>query len=183
MLVLREESGVTDVVSSHDLVVTGMQTHKRKSVTQQHERMEKQVALLARYNHDIDTLFSEWSTFSDIARRDQTIVIKLYDLFTGYTRDTLSVYMDTHSVDARFAPVHHVSTGDHIHKCTTQHLTLFRQISGMGDWTLQEALQLDYTNLLLAYMHLYAKDVQQTVSLLPEMLDIEHQPNRYEHGC
>ena len=74
---------------------------------------------------------------------------------TRYTRDTLSVYMDTHSVDACFAPVHHVSMGEHIHKCTAQHLTLFRQISGVGDMTLQEALQLDYTNLLLAYMQLY----------------------------
>lgn len=155
-MVLREESGQVDTISSHDLVTVGMQTHKRCTSKQLEDKMKMQMDVLQEYNQSIDLLYTEFLQTGHNA----SLVQRLYNLFQFYTRATLAIYMDKtpESVDARYGPADSVCKGDPVHCRTAEHLTLFRKIAGKHEIELESALNLSYEQLLLMYLKFYGED-------------------------
>lgn len=149
LLALRGEDGDTDVVSSHDLLLTGMGFSRRKRREALEAQMQGQTALLAAYSAELDAIHASGAD-----------VESLYAALQSYTRRTVGLYLekDPADVDARFAPLDCVSRGDLVHQRAAEHLSLHHSMCTGRELPLEGLLALSYPDLLRQFLRLHCAE-------------------------
>ncbi len=153
VLVVREEAGAVDAVSSHDLLQTAREAGRGRGAAAPAEHM----ANLERYNTALDGLYNaallETGRSPDLAR-------SVYGEMQRYTRESIAAYMGRapEAVDVRFAPLGSVRRGDVVHQRAAEHLCLHRRVAGDDSLELGDALALEYPELLLEFYERHCAD-------------------------
>jgi hypothetical protein len=155
VLVVREETGAVEAVSSHDLLSTAREAARGRGATP-----EEHLANLERYGAALDALFLEYPRGDLLAR--------VYDEMQRYTRESLAAYMGRPAagVDARFASLDAVARGDAVHQRAAEHLCLHRQIAGDDSLELGYALAFEYADLLHTFFVRFCADGRPAPSRL-----------------
>jgi len=149
VFVFRETAGERDVVSSHDLVMTGMRAAMRvKSGEARHAQMIAQLERLQAYNSEMDALHA--------ARGGEGVGALVYAAMQGYTRDTIALYTGLQNIDVVFAPADAAS--ERLRAAAVQHLVLYRQLQDTALLAPGDVAHLRYEDLLLRFFKLYCED-------------------------
>ena len=164
--VLRGEDHEMDTVSSHDLLMTGMNFAKRKSETALALQVESQHALQAAYNARLDALFAAYEKEGKTAH----IMLNVYNAFQQYTRASIAAYLgkSANDVDVRFAPLDSVPRGGLLHQRAAEHLALHRALVGDESLQLRHCLAMDYEDLLCTFFRLYCLEAAPEPGGAPE---------------
>jgi hypothetical protein len=152
VLVVREEAGAVDAVSSHDLLQTAREAARGRGAPP-----EAHLANLARYGAELDGLFPEYPSGGPVP---DGLAERVYAAMQRYTRETLAAYMGrpADTVDARFAPLDAVRRGDAVHRRAAEHLCLHRRVAGDASLELPAVAGLAYPDLLLLFFARFCAD-------------------------
>jgi hypothetical protein len=152
VLVVREEAGAVDAVSSHDLLQTARAAGRGRGGAPP----EAHMANLELYNKTLDALYPEVRR----AGRGPSLARYVYVEMQRYTRASLALYMGrpVETVDARFAKLGSVRRGDVVHQRAAEHLCLHRRVAGDDSLELGDALALEYPDLLLEFFERHCAD-------------------------
>jgi hypothetical protein len=90
-----------------------------------------------------------------------TMVEKLYDCFTRFSRDHAIVYFEedaAHKIDIRFKPLDHICRGDHVHLAACSHLRAYRLMRNVEPLTANEFEDLSYKDVIIAFAKEIVRD-------------------------
>ena len=159
VLVVREEAGAVDAVSSHDLLQTAREVGRGHGAPP-----EAHLGNLTRYGATLDGLYPEYPSVTPDGlvpeRPSEDLAERVYAAMQRYTRETLAAYMgrSIDTVDARFAPLDSVRRGDVVHRRTAEHLCLHRRVAGDASLELPAVAGLAYPDLLLLFFARFCAD-------------------------
>lgn len=176
-LALREEHGVHSVISSHDVIATGLQATLNSGLGPEQEapRANAQRMLQQLYNNRLDLLYTIYCTASGQRDEQQVrrqVVGEVYDAMQNFTRRYIAAYMGTPSEalrvvrhdaalpDVRFRDIDDVCVGDEVHRRAVDHLVALRTVVGCEQRTVSsEELQgLPYRAVVERFFVMYSQD-------------------------
>lgn len=176
-LSLREETGCTDVISSHDTIASGMQhttTHRPFTAEQEQHRVLVQMRLLELFNEKLDSLYEtvykpfERVRGSEASSKRREAVDRAYDAMQDYTRRVIATYMPARFTagvtsplpDARFKGIDDVCVGDTVHRRACEHLVALRLVVGHPDrmFDMEEIKDLPYRKVVERFFVAYVLD-------------------------
>lgn len=150
-IVFRESAAERDVVSSHDLVATGMRAAlAMKSDAERRAQVQAQLELLDGYNRELDALAAARAT------GDGDVFPRVYAAMQRYTRDTIALYAGMRGVDVVFAPAD--AAHEKLRAAAARHLVLYRQLAGVEELAPADVQHLRYEELLMRFFELYCED-------------------------